>query len=158
MEDAVKTFSLRFRTQDRITVFEQRKARDIDEAIELSKKIALEKNWKVISVREFSVKKSEEQHEPKWSLESLETAKQIGFTNLDFDKEMSKVSDEEKKLFQAEIEAWNSYKGLCEKFYSEYSEGLEKQLQSARQTFDLALRRLNEFVNENYDAKTDVIL
>ncbi|MGA2768207.1 MAG: hypothetical protein ABSF24_07830 [Candidatus Bathyarchaeia archaeon] len=63
-----KTFSARFRTEDKITVFHQLKALDIDEAIEVSKKLAEEKNWKVISVREFSAKKSEEQREPKWSL------------------------------------------------------------------------------------------
>jgi hypothetical protein len=156
VENAFKTFSFRFRTPDRITVFEQRKAKDIDEAIELSKKIALEKDWKVISVREFSVKKSEEQHEPKWSLQALEKAKVIGFTEVDFEKELSKITDEEKKLYQAKTESWNNYKALCTKFYSEYSEGLEKQLQGARQRFDLALRYYLELVRENYQ-ENDVV-
>jgi len=158
MEENMKTFSIRFKTPDRITVFEQRKARDIDEAIELSKKLAQEKNWKVISVREFSVKKSEEQHETKWSMQSLEKAKAIGFTEVDFNKELAKISDEEKRLYQTKREGWNNYKNLCEKFYSDYSEDLEKQIQEARQRFDLALRQYNEFVNENYDNAIDVIL
>lgn len=157
-EGNMKTFSIRFRTPDRITVFEQRKAKNIDEAIELSKKLALEKNWKVISVREFSVKKSEEQHETKWSIQSLEKARAIGFTEVDVDKETAKISEEEKRLYQAKTEAWNQYKSLCTKFYEAYSEDLEKQLQDARQRFDLTLRNYNEFINENYDKQIDVIV
>jgi hypothetical protein len=157
-EDKLKSFSIRFRTPDKITVFHQLKASSIDEAIEFSKKLAEEKDWKVISVREFSVKKSDEQREPKYSLQALERAKVIGFTNLDFDKETPKISDEEKQLYQAKTEAWNTYKSLCEKFYADYSEQLEKQLQEARQKFDLALRNFNAYVNENYDKETDVCL
>lgn len=152
-EEKNKTFSIRFRTSDRITVFEQRKARGIDEAIELSKQIAQEKNWKVISVREFSAKKSEEQRETKWSLQALEKARLIGFTSLDFEKEASKITEEEKRLYQAKTEAWNQYKALCSKFYESYSEDLEKQLQEARQKFDLALRMHNEFIRENYNTE-----
>ena len=97
-DDRLKSFSIRFRTPEKITIFHQLKARDIDEAIELSKKLAEEKNWKVISVREFSVKKSEEQHEPKYSLQALEKARLIGFAEVvDFEKELAKISDEEKK-------------------------------------------------------------
>jgi len=157
-EDKLKTFSIRFRTPDKITIFHQLKASSIDEAIELSKKLAEEKDWKVISVREFSVKKSEEQRESKYSLQALERARAIGFTNVDFDKETPKISDEEKQLYQAKTEAWNTYKSLCERFYADYSEQLEKQLQETRQRFDLALRNFNAYVNENYDAKIDVIL
>jgi hypothetical protein len=157
-EGNMKTFSIRFRTPDRITVFEQRKAKDIDEAIELSKKLALEKNWKVISVREFSVKKSEIQHETKWSMQTLEKARAIGFNEVDFNKEPAKISEEERRLYQAKTEAWNQYKALCEKFYSAYSEDLEKQLQEARQKFDLALRYYNEFIRENYQVGEDICL
>jgi predicted nucleic acid-binding Zn-ribbon protein len=157
MDEKLRSFSIRFRTMDKITVSHQLKAKTLDEAIDLAKKLADEKSWRMVSIREFSAKKSEEQREPKYSLQALEKAKVIGFTNVDFDKETSKITDEEKKLYQAKTEAWNTYKSLCTKFYSDYSEDLEKQLQMARQKFDLALRNLNEFMRENY-GKIDVCL
>jgi hypothetical protein len=158
MDEKLKTFSIRFRTSDKITIFEQRKAKDIDEAIELSKKLAELKNWKVISVREFSAKKSEEQRESKWSFQALEKARLVGFLDLEFEKESAKISSEEKELYQAKTEAWNNYKALCQKFYESYFENLEKQLQDARQKFDLASRNYNEFVRESYNTELDVIL
>ena len=158
-EDKLKSFSIRFRTGEGITVFQQIKAKDIDEAIDMGKQIALEKNWKTVSVREFSAKKSEIEREPRYSIQALEKARVIGFTNVDFDKEIAEISDEEKQLYQAKTEAWNTYKSLCERFYADYSEQLEKQLQETRQKFDLALRDFNHFVNESYNTELgDIVL
>lgn len=152
-KDKLRTFSIRFKTSDKIVIFQQKKARNINEALKLAKQIGNENNWKVISVREFSAKKSEEQREPKWSLQALEKARAVGFTNVDFEKEESKISEEEKRLYHAKTEAWNNYKALCSKFYSDYSEALEKEIQDARQKFDFALRMYNEHVRENYNTE-----